>query len=68
MTNLLGVLGLSQYEEKFVNEQISGPLLMELDDEMLRNDLGMKKKLDRIKLRLIIEGNRRVKDLLVIKQ
>ncbi len=57
---LLDRLGLHQYREAFELERINGSLLMELDDGILSNELHMCRRLDRIRLLLIIQGKRRV--------
>ena len=66
VADILKIMGLEQYQETFIAEKISGSLLMELDDEILSNELSMVRKLDRIKLLVIIEGKRPVVD--IVKQ
>ena len=58
--DLLDKLGLHQYRENFELEKINGSLLMELDDGILSNELYMCRRLDRIKLLLVIKGKRRI--------
>ena len=41
-------MDLTQYTEKFLHEQISGEILMELDDEILKTELGVTSKLHRL--------------------
>ena len=53
---MLDNLKLSQYKEKFEEEQINGSLLLDLDDEILKDELGMTSKLHRLKIVRVIEG------------
>ena len=48
---------MSSYKEKFKKECISGSLLLELDEDVLENELGVTRRLDRIKLMKLIEGH-----------
>lgn len=48
MINLLEAMELTQYSEKFVREQISGEIMMELDEEILETELGITSKLHRL--------------------
>ncbi len=57
-------LGLEKYKESFMTEQICGSLLMELTDDILLNELGITRKLDRIKLLVIIEGKKLITDVI----
>ena len=41
-------MDLTQYTEVFLREQISGEILMELDDEILKTELGVTSKLHRL--------------------
>ena len=50
------MLGLGNYKETFIEEQIDGPLLFELDEAVLEEDLGITTRLHRIKLMSIIDG------------
>ena len=47
---------MSSYKDAFKKEQISGCLLIELDEDVLETELGVTRKLDRIKLMKLIEG------------
>ena len=53
-------LGLGEYVSKFKNEMIDGHMLFELDDEVMRDELGMSKKLHRLRLLMIIKGTQSV--------
>ena len=41
-------MDLSQYTEAFVREQISGEIMIELDEEILKTELGITSKLHRL--------------------
>lgn len=51
---------LSQYKEAFAREQISGDILVDLEDKehILKNDLGMTTELHRMRLMKVIRGER----------
>ncbi|XP_065195464.1 uncharacterized protein LOC135826785 [Sycon ciliatum] len=53
---LLASLNMNQYKEKFSSQQVDGGLLLELDEESLENDLGMKSALHRKKIVRTITG------------
>lgn len=53
---VLDKFGLGMYKERFVEEQIDGCLLLELDDDVLKEELGVSMKLHRLKLLAIIKG------------
>ena len=57
-------MGLSRYAQNFKEEQIDGQILFELDDEILEEELGMSKKLHRLRLMMIITGRQSVNDYL----
>ena len=38
---LLDVMGLKQYQEKFRTEQVTGEILSECDEQVLTDDLGV---------------------------
>ena len=48
---------LSTYIDNFKKEQITGEILAELNDETLRDELGMSSKIHRVKLMKIISGS-----------
>jgi hypothetical protein len=47
---LLSKLGLDRFAPAFETHYITGTMLLQLDDEMLKDDLGMSKKFDRLKI------------------
>ena len=53
---MLDKLHLNKYKETFEEEQITGSLLVEIDDEILKEELGVHRKLDRLKIMRVIEG------------
>lgn len=53
---LLEALNMAQYKEKFAYEQIDGGLLLELDEESLETEVGMKSALHRKKILRTISG------------
>ena len=53
---MLDKLYLSKYKETFEEEQITGSLLLEIDEEILKEDLGVHRKLDRLKIMRVIQG------------
>ena len=57
-------MGLSRYAQAFKEEQIDGNILFELDDEILEEELGIKKKIHRLRLMMIITGRQCVNDYL----
>ena len=54
--NILEGVSLGQYKELFLSEQIDGLLLLELDGDILSTELGVTKRLHRLKLQRVIEG------------
>jgi hypothetical protein len=61
---LLEAMNLTQYQNKFASEGIGGDILMELEDQDLQNDLGMKSKVHRVRLMKIIKGQHSAKNIL----
>ena len=61
---LLKVMNLSQYQAKFAREGIAGDILIELGDQDLEKDLGMKSKVHRVRLLKIIEGQHSARKIL----
>ena len=49
-------MGLGSYESNFTKEQITGEILAELNDETLKDELGISSKIHRIKLMKIVTG------------
>ena len=64
MEKLLDAMGLMQYKEIFHREHITGKLLLQCSEEMLEKELGMEKKLHRMRLMEVISGQQSAKDLL----
>ena len=60
IANLLDQMTLSKYKERFIEENIDGSMFFELDDLVLKEDLGVTTRLHRIKLMAIIEGHHSV--------
>lgn len=54
---LLDLMGLKVYQENFSSEQVSGEILSECDEEVLKVDLGIASKLHRMRLLKVISGN-----------
>ena len=48
---------LERYSETFQKEQIDGKILIELDENILKEELGMTKRIHRLKLLNIINGD-----------
>ena len=53
---LLDCMGLAAYKGKFSEEQVSGEILAECDEQVLQNDLGIGSKLHRMRLLKVISG------------
>ena len=53
---MLQVAGLSEHTEIFNEEQVNGEVLLECDEEVMEQDLGIKSKSHRLKLLSIIKG------------
>lgn len=56
MTKLLSSMNMSQYVDAFTKEQISGEILLELNDHVLENELGITSRIHRIKMMKVIGG------------
>lgn len=63
VVELLDKLGLAEYKTTFETEMITGSLLLDLDEATLL-ELGMNKKLHRLKITRVIDGREIVKNLL----
>ena len=63
MIDLLEILGLTKYKNVFIDEEISGALLQELDEEILEMELGITSKLHRQKLLRVIDGRQPLDEL-----
>ena len=62
---MLDKLNLSQYKEMFEREEVDGTLLSQLDEDTLKNELGMMSKIHRKKLLLVIQGKQTYQHLVV---
>ena len=49
-------MDLGQYKDTFSRECVSGEILLECDDDILRNELGVVSRLHRLRLSKIIDG------------
>ena len=56
MLQLLNALKLTQYKDIFINEEITGEILAELNEADLQNELGITSKIHRVKLMKVISG------------
>lgn len=54
--HLLDAMKLGDYKSNFEREQITGDLMMVLDDSILEQELGVKTRIHRIKLMKVIAG------------
>ena len=61
---MLDALRLSQYRAKFDEEQIGGDILAECDDNTLETELGVSKRIHRLKLLQIIRGDNSARRIL----
>ena len=61
---LFEAMSLGQYKDHIERELVSGDVLLECDDEVLKDELGMKSKIQRIRLMKVITGQHSSKDLL----
>ena len=59
---------LDQYVNKFLTEQISGEILMECDDDVLKDEIGITSKIHRIRLLKVISGQHSAKGILEKKK
>ena len=64
MCELIVAMGLDQYKETFMSEHISGEILLECDEEMLKDELGIRLKIHRVRLTKLISGTHSVKQFL----
>ena len=52
--NLLDAMDMTQYKDAFSREWVDGEVFKELDEESLKNDLGVTSRVHRIKLMKVI--------------
>jgi len=57
-------MDLTQHKEKFSEEDITGEILAELDEDILLHELGVSSKIHRIQLMNIINGEHSVQHIL----
>lgn len=67
MQALLDRMGLSMYVVAFTIEKIDGPLFLELDEEVLEHELGVKSALHRRRLMRVILGEDHINDVMKAK-
>ena len=53
---LIEAMGLGQYKKRFMEEHISGEILLECDEQVLQDELGIQSKIHRIRLMKVITG------------
>lgn len=61
---LLGLMRLQQYAASFSDKSVDGKKLLELNDLMLEEDLGIKNMLHRLRIMRIIRGHQCVTDFI----
>lgn len=57
MGQLLDAMDLGQYKDTFARECVTGELLMDCDDSILRDELGIFPRLHRLRLKKVIDGS-----------
>ena len=60
---LLDSMGLGVYREVFRKEKITGDLMLELNDSMLKDELGIRLQIHRIRIMKVIKGEHSLEDL-----
>ena len=61
---LLDAMNLSQYKKGFLQEQVSGEILLECDEDILEKELHVSSRIHRIRLMKIINGKTLTQDIL----
>ena len=61
---LLDGMGLGVYKEAFSREKITGDIMLELNDSMLKDELGVKLQIHRIRIMKVVSGQHSLADLL----
>ena len=61
---MLEMMNMRQYQARFAEEGIDGDMLCEIEESVLEANLGVTRKLDRIKLMKIIRGERSAKSVM----
>ena len=59
-------MGLHQHKDAFSRESIDGAVLLELDEEILSRELGVKSKIHIVKLSKLISGESSIRQFLKI--
>ena len=54
--DLLERMKLAQYKSAFEQESVNGKILLDCDDDILKDELGVKSRLHRIRLMQLISG------------
>ncbi len=57
-------MSLGQYREHLERELVTGDILVEFDHEVLKDELGIKSKIQRIRAMKVIHGQHSARDLL----
>ena len=57
-------MSLGQYRQKIEEEQISGEILLECDDAILSEEIGITSRLHRIRLMKVISGQHSSREVL----
>ena len=57
-------MGMEQYRETFIKQQINGDILTDCDDDILQNELKITSRLHRIRLLRIISGQYSVQKIM----
>ena len=65
--DLLDAMDLSQYKAKFAEEHVTGSVLSNCDEDILKDDLGVMKKLHQIRLSQLINGESSVASIMNAK-
>ena len=63
---LLQAAGITQNFEFISQEKIPGDILIELDDDVIKNELGITSVVQRLKLRRIIDGRRSITQYITV--
>ena len=64
MGDLLSAMKLERYIPKFQQEVITGGVLLELTDDILREELGVQNRIHLLKLTKVISGERSAEEII----
>jgi hypothetical protein len=64
VAKLMELMSLGQYREKILSEHISGEILLECDDAILQEEIGVTSRIHRIRIMKIISGQHSTKTML----